>query len=36
MKNFIEELKRISDVMHVVEAERVELVAYHMKGVTRI
>ncbi|WMV37193.1 hypothetical protein MTR67_030578, partial [Solanum verrucosum] len=35
-KNFIEELKRVFDVMHIVDAERVELPAYQMKGVTRI
>jgi len=35
-ENFIEELKRIFDVMHVAESERVELVAYQLKGVARI
>ena len=35
-ENFIEELKRIFDVMHVAESERVELAAYQLKGVARI
>lgn len=35
-ENFIEELNRIFDVMHVIEAKRVELAAYKMKGVSRI
>jgi len=36
LENFIEELKRIFDVMHVAESERVELAAYQLKGVARI
>ena len=35
-ENFIEELKRVFDVMHVADAERVELVAYPRKSVARI
>ncbi|KAG5614487.1 hypothetical protein H5410_014311 [Solanum commersonii] len=35
-ENFIEELKRVFDVMHVADIERVELVAYQMKDVARI
>ncbi|KAG5571168.1 hypothetical protein H5410_060934 [Solanum commersonii] len=35
-ENFIEKLKRVFDVIHVAESERVELVAYQLKGVTRI
>uniref|UniRef100_M1DFE4 Retrotransposon gag protein n=1 Tax=Solanum tuberosum TaxID=4113 RepID=M1DFE4_SOLTU len=35
-ENFIEELKRVFDVMHVAESERVELPAYQLKGVARI
>nr|AAT39945.1 Putative polyprotein, identical [Solanum demissum] len=35
-ENFIEELKRVFDVMHVAESERVELAAYQLKGVARI
>ena len=35
-KNFIEELKRVFDLMNVAEVERVELVVYQMKGVVRI
>ena len=35
-ENFIEELNRIFDVMHVIETKRVELAAYKMKGVSRI
>ncbi|XP_049366101.1 uncharacterized protein LOC125830955 [Solanum verrucosum] len=34
-ENFIEDLKRVFDVMHVADAERVEL-AYQMNGVARI
>jgi len=36
LENFIEELKKIFDVMHVAESERVELAAYQLKGVARI
>jgi len=36
LENFIEELKRVFDVMHVAESERVELAAYQLKGVARI
>ncbi|WMV28602.1 hypothetical protein MTR67_021987 [Solanum verrucosum] len=35
-ENFIEELKRVFDVMQVAESERVELDAYQLKGVARI
>ena len=35
-ENFIEELKRVFHVMHVVDAERVELVAYQLKGIARV
>ncbi|XP_049414638.1 uncharacterized protein LOC125877366 [Solanum stenotomum] len=35
-QNFIEEMKRLFNVMHVGDAERVELAAYQMKGVARI
>uniref|UniRef100_M1DEA1 Gag-pol polyprotein n=1 Tax=Solanum tuberosum TaxID=4113 RepID=M1DEA1_SOLTU len=34
-KNFIEELEKVFDVMHVADTERVELAAYHMKNVAR-
>uniref|UniRef100_M1DFL9 Retrotransposon protein n=1 Tax=Solanum tuberosum TaxID=4113 RepID=M1DFL9_SOLTU len=34
-KNFIEELKKIFDVMHVADTERVELAAYQLKDVAR-
>ncbi|XP_049410522.1 uncharacterized protein LOC125873690 [Solanum stenotomum] len=34
-KNFIEELKKVFDVMHVADTERVELAAYQMKNVAR-
>ncbi|KAH0657055.1 hypothetical protein KY285_031937 [Solanum tuberosum] len=34
-KNFIEELKRVFDVMHIAGNERVELAAYQMKNVAR-
>ena len=35
-KNFVEELKKVFKIMHVVDTERVELFAYQMKGVSRI
>ena len=35
-ENFIQELKSLFDVMHIVNAYRVEMVAYQMKGVARI
>ncbi|KAH0720138.1 hypothetical protein KY284_005168 [Solanum tuberosum] len=35
-ENFIEELQKVFDVMHVADTEWVELAAYQMKGVTRI
>ncbi|XP_015164177.1 uncharacterized protein [Solanum tuberosum] len=34
-ENFIEELKKVFDVMHVVNIERVELAAYQLKNVAR-
>ena len=34
-KNFIEELKKVYEVIHVIDAERVELVSYQLKGVFR-
>ena len=33
--NFVEELKKVFNVMHVVDAERVELVAYQLNNVAR-
>ncbi|XP_049382784.1 uncharacterized protein LOC125847135 [Solanum stenotomum] len=36
LKNLIEELKRVFDLMHFADEERVELAAYQMKGVARI
>ena len=33
--NFIEELKKVLDVMHVVDIERIELVSYQLKSVAR-
>uniref|UniRef100_M1DA09 Gag-pol polyprotein n=1 Tax=Solanum tuberosum TaxID=4113 RepID=M1DA09_SOLTU len=35
-KNFMDELQKVFEVMHVVDAERVELVAYKLKGIARI
>uniref|UniRef100_A0A0V0GRK1 Putative ovule protein n=1 Tax=Solanum chacoense TaxID=4108 RepID=A0A0V0GRK1_SOLCH len=35
-ENFIEEHKRVFDVMHIAESERVGLSAYQMKGIARI
>jgi len=34
-ENFIEELKKVFDVMHVTDTVRVELAAYQMKNVAR-
>ncbi|WMV37585.1 hypothetical protein MTR67_030970 [Solanum verrucosum] len=34
-ENFIEELKKIFDVMHVADTERVELAVYQLKDVAR-
>ena len=34
-ENFIVELKKMYEVMHVVDAERVELGAYQLKGVAK-
>ena len=34
-ENFVEELKKVFDVMLVVDAERVELAAYQLKNVSR-
>ena len=34
-KNFVEELKKVFEVMHVVDTEKVELAAYQLKCVTR-
>ena len=33
--NLIEELKKVFEVMHVADIERVELVSYQLKGVAR-
>ncbi|WMV59177.1 hypothetical protein MTR67_052562 [Solanum verrucosum] len=35
-ENFVEELQKVFEIMHVADAERVELVAYQIKGVARI
>ncbi|KAH0714755.1 hypothetical protein KY284_007660 [Solanum tuberosum] len=35
-ENFIEELQKVFEIMHISDAKRVELVAYQMKGVSRI
>ena len=34
-ENFIEELKKIFDVMHVADIERVELAVYQLKDVAK-
>ena len=34
-ENFVEELKKVFDVMHVIGVERVELVSYQLKNVAR-
>ena len=35
IENFVEELKKVYDVMHIVGIERVELSAYQQKSVDR-
>ena len=35
-KNFLEDLRKIMEVIHVIDVERVRLVAYQLKGVSRI
>ena len=32
-ENFVEDLKKVFNVMHVVDVEKVELVVYQLKGV---
>ena len=34
-ENFIEELKNVYEVIHVVDTERIELDAYQLKGVAK-
>ncbi|WMV38353.1 hypothetical protein MTR67_031738 [Solanum verrucosum] len=34
-ENFIEELKKVFEVMHVADTERVELAAYQLKNIAR-
>ena len=34
-KIFIENLKKVFDVMHVIDAKRVELVAYQLKNMDK-
>lgn len=36
LENFVEELHTVFEVMHVVDFERVELLAYQLKGASRI
>ncbi|WMV40811.1 hypothetical protein MTR67_034196 [Solanum verrucosum] len=36
LKNFVEELQKVFEVMHVSDVERVELAAYQLKSVARI
>ncbi|WMV08768.1 hypothetical protein MTR67_002153 [Solanum verrucosum] len=35
LENFIEELQKVFEIMHIVDAERVELPAYQLKNVVR-
>ncbi|KAK4724206.1 hypothetical protein R3W88_026985 [Solanum pinnatisectum] len=35
-ENFVEELQKMFEAMHVVDVERVELAAYQLKGVSRV
>ncbi|KAK4733929.1 hypothetical protein R3W88_008190 [Solanum pinnatisectum] len=35
-KNFVEELQKVFEVMHVADSESVELYAYQLKGIDRI
>ena len=34
-KNFTKELKKVFEVMHVADTERVELSSYQLKGISR-
>ena len=34
-KNFVEELKKVFNLIHVIDVERVELVSYQLKNVAR-
>ena len=34
-ENFIEELKKVFEVMHVVDIERAKLATYNLKGIAR-
>ena len=36
LENFVEVLQKIIDILHVVDAERVELAAYQLKGISRV
>ncbi|KAG5571382.1 hypothetical protein H5410_061148 [Solanum commersonii] len=36
LENIVEELQMVFEIMHVADAERVELAAYQLKGVSRI
>ena len=35
LENFVKELKKVFEVMHVLNAERVKFFAYQLKGVVR-
>jgi len=35
-ENFVEELQKVFEIMHIADVERVELVAYQIKCVARI
>ncbi|XP_015068749.1 uncharacterized protein LOC107013324 [Solanum pennellii] len=34
--NFVDELRKVFEIMHIADTERVELIAYQMKGAARI
>ncbi|WMV30305.1 hypothetical protein MTR67_023690 [Solanum verrucosum] len=36
LENFVKELQKVFEIMHVADAERVELDAYQLKSVSRI
>ena len=35
LNNFVEKLKKVFELMHVVDVERVKLAEYQLKGVSR-
>lgn len=36
LENFVEVLHKMTDIFHVVDAKRLEIVAYQLKGIARV